>query len=230
MRKIHIVALALVAVLAFSALAAASASAHEWLFKTEKIAAALVSDTSGELLLEEMKEKTQILCNGLFEGTVGPGAVDLITLVEGLEGKNVEHANELNKETGWISCEFIAHSPCEEANGALATVYPVNLPWETELVAITVEGKEEIVDKIFNATKNPGYEIECKVAGLKGTVTCVGNTATLMTNAATGVEGEFDPNSAVSPAAECTSILGKGEGLITGTGTVTAAGGVLSIE
>ena len=90
MRKIHILALALVAMFALGTLAAASASAALtfetalWLKSGNDITAAELVNAEGELKFEEVNTKATFTCSGLFEGTVEANGEDLVTMVYSL--------------------------------------------------------------------------------------------------------------------------------------------------
>jgi hypothetical protein len=159
MRKIQILG-AFIAVLAFSALAVASASATLWLVNskslvgTEKVAAS----SHGLLLLHLLKIPLlggggQVLvdCTGLFHGTVGPGAEDEITEVLGLalSEKNI------------IKCKVQSSTNTICVTGNEVTVQALHLPWKTLLV---LEGNLTW-DNFTGTGGETGYESECK--GLK---------------------------------------------------------------
>src|SRR6202044_1373700 len=117
MRRFHAAWLLILATGALSATAATSAmAAAEWLLNGSSIASATAAKTTGELLLEDMGTKTDVLCSATLEGTVGPGATDEITKIVDLESKNP------------LNCTIQEKGACEEANGSLILVTPVNLP------------------------------------------------------------------------------------------------------
>jgi hypothetical protein len=213
MRKIHLIGLALFAVFAFAAVSVTAASAEttllaEWLENGKAVVANTPTVSEGELLLEDMKTATDILCSGKFVGTLGLSGVDSVTLVEDLEAKD----NSLH-------CIITAKGACEEANGELITVIPVNLPWSTRLVLME---NGEFLDEIFSSgAGNPGYLIECKALGIKVDDTCTGATQTQEKNVTGGVEGIFNESETITPAGNCT-IGGTGAGLVVGIGVSTS--------
>lgn len=154
MRSFKILGAAFFAVLAFGVVAAASASATLWL----KNGASLTEDNKTEavshglLLLHHkggLSGNFTGHCTGLFDGYVGPGALDLVTLALGLKG-----------EQDLITCELIAEgtNACG-STGQSVTVHAINLPWHT-LLLLTSEGKT--VDHFLNESgKEPGYEFLC---------------------------------------------------------------------
>jgi hypothetical protein len=144
MRKIQVL-VAFVAVLAFGALAASSASAAtEWLVSGKHPTAETSAPAHG--LLQLTSDGVTFHCTGLFIGTVGPGALDLITLAENLTGT----------EKDLVSCE-VTKDPFSVCGGvkALATLHAVNLPWHTML---ELSGSTT-VDHILPTTA--GYEAVC---------------------------------------------------------------------
>jgi len=86
-RKIQMLGLALLALCALSALMTASASAvltfelALWLLNGIDITSAVLVDSEGELTLTNLLNGAAVLCSGLFEGTVEPESLDLVTMV-----------------------------------------------------------------------------------------------------------------------------------------------------
>jgi hypothetical protein len=180
----------------------------EWLLEGKPVTANTATVIEGEWLYEDMKTATDILCSFKFVGTIGPNGVDSITLLEDLEAKD----NSLN-------CIITAKGACEEANGTLITVIPVNLPWATKLILME---NGEFLDEIFSSgAGNPGTLIECKALGIKVDDTCTGATQTQEKNVTGGVESIFNESEAITPAGNCT-IGGTGANLTVGKGTTTS--------
>jgi hypothetical protein len=200
MRKIQILG-AFIAVLAFSMLAVASASATLWLIASKSLTAETAANSHGLIILEHkggLIGNFKVHCTGLFLGTVGPGALDLVTGVEGLK-----------KETGKVSCEFSEGGGCG-TTGALVLVTALNLPWHTLLV---LSGSSTLDHFLSETGKIPGYEVPC--GALKGN--CSGLELTLFTsNGANGAIFEF--NKLVE--ASCTD---GGKGTVTGKGELLGA-------
>src|ERR1700679_259809 len=98
MRKFQIIALALFAVFALSSTVVATASAAttktaEWLANEKPITAALPIEITGGLTLEDTKTpagRAAVLCEGTLDGTVGPGAADVIEHVLNLAKEEIE--------------------------------------------------------------------------------------------------------------------------------------------
>lgn len=163
MKKLNVVFAALVAVFAFGALTVASASAvtfllAEWLVKGVAVAAALPSESTGELILEDIKgglflEDAAVLCSGILVGTVEPASKDtiteLLTLTLGgisttpLSGEGLVCSDDLN---------------CPEPD----RVWAEHLPWNTE-VELAEEGGEIFwVDLLkTGGAGNPAWEVTC---------------------------------------------------------------------
>jgi hypothetical protein len=86
MRKFYGLGLAMVAVCAIGVLSAASASAitfllAEWLSSGSSITATLLTETTGgEVAFTETLDgiKIDILCSGIFDGSIGPNGADEI--------------------------------------------------------------------------------------------------------------------------------------------------------
>ncbi|MGC2373178.1 MAG: hypothetical protein WA484_04810 [Solirubrobacteraceae bacterium] len=200
MKKIHILGLALVAVFAFSAIAAASAFAEsEWLVggavvtgKVEVLSestALKLCDEKGGLFLED----ACIKCSGLDKGFVGPGKADETTEVTGLAGEKdiVNCTNELN------------------CPGAIL-VEAENLPWPTAVFLNGAEFRDLVGNPVLTEPKQPGYITSC--SGV--TDLCEGHTSVKLENSGeNNVIATFD---ALSEKATCTR-GGAGQGVITGT-------------
>jgi hypothetical protein len=212
MKRISITGLMLVAALALSAVAVASASAHEWLIGGKAVAKATKITSEGTLELEDSKViggAVRVICTGKDEGTVGPGATDEIT--------NITNAAGTSKT---IICKFAKNAKGEEIRGACEAeakfapkAVAVNLPWVTTIE--TVEARTRDVIRAHAGGGEPGWSVTCK-AGLLGEQvdTCTapaGNTA--LAEVAGGVDATFDAN---SPKAKCTK-GGAGAGSVTGT-------------
>jgi hypothetical protein len=193
MRKIQILG-AFAAVLAFSALAVASASATLWLKAGASLSAETAANTHGILILHHtggLAGSLLIECDGLFVGKVGPGALDLVELVENLSGT----------EQDLISCKVTSGNIfCP--TGTLVSVHAVGLPWHTLLVLEAGVTFDEFLTGGYEVLCN-GNKVECKGA----------NKAKFIKNAANGAEFEFQgtiKNGCNDPGGEGT-ILGKGE-------------------
>jgi hypothetical protein len=229
MRKIQILGMALFAVFAFSAVAAASAfAASEWEVEGVKLTTTLPAETQGSLSLIKLVSSTnsailvEVHCEGIFDGTVGPGSKDTINKVLNLAMEEIGQLGGLALEckveaggmSGLLDCEL----------GSTALVWAENLPWNTELELMEPSGA--ILDRLgFPAGAGvPAYEVECKTtSGIVGSELCEGATSAEVKNdtgTPMGVFGEF--SAAVgSEEANCT-MTGEKTGLNVGSGTTWA--------
>lgn len=217
MKKIQILGLALVAVFAFSAVAAASAFAeNEWLLNGAAVTSKIpVLSEAIELKLADMKgglflEEISVLCSGLDLGTVGPKGEDEVTEILNLAG---------TEKT--IKCP--ASSGCGEAE---ATVEALNLPWKTKIILKGTEFRDEVGP---GTGGGPGYKVTC---ALGITDSCTSPTAELsstkLTNETGGVDSLFEAISEEKPAT-CTR-GGAKEGLVKGLDTIISDSGTLSVS
>jgi len=219
MRKIHIVAMALFAVFAFSSFAASSAFAltfelAEWLVAGKTVEAELPSEGSGELLLEDTKFGA-VICDGILDGTIGPNSQDLITKILTLAGVEI---GELTG-TGLICT---TEKTCESSATDIE-VFPMKLPWDTEIELDVETGVAYVL--VLGAE----YTVECLLLGILGEDTCTdAEAATEAVNVSPGVELK----GASEPLGTC-SIGGATSGLvefITGKNLLTSKEGVVEIN
>jgi hypothetical protein len=171
MRKIHLLAGALFAVFAFSAITAISASALEWLVKNEAVGAALEVETTGLLNLIHLSEgflkpEVVIHCEGVFDGTVEPAGKGLVTAL-------LDAAKNAVSLTNQLSCTNEV-GPCEAGT---ILVVAENLPWLTTLEAMAASN---LVLFSSGGTGKPAYEIECTVLGTKHETLCEGETSAVL--------------------------------------------------
>jgi hypothetical protein len=170
MRKFYTLVLAVFAVLAFSAVAAASSAfalESVWLHGGVVALEDLLVDSEGTLLLVDLKTpifgEASILCSGLNEGIIGGDASGLnpkwdeITRITGLNAAT---------EPLWVVCTFEVKGGCETSTSPEAMA--VNLPWLTEL---TLSGTAYL-DLLFGSGGNPGWVSRCLVLGASTEDTC----------------------------------------------------------
>lgn len=142
MKKVQLLGLALVAVVAFSALAAATASAGtlpEWLNNGASITEPVATKTTGKLLLTDLTFGIAVECNGGGTGTVGPGKEDLT--------------------------KTLSPTGCETKKGTCASpsATAFNLPWLTELGLKGTTVKDEILTESgFSVTCSGVIKDTCK--------------------------------------------------------------------
>ena len=216
MRNLRVLGVALFALFAFGAIAATAAFAEdEWLVEGAAINAPTRSESEGSIVLRNFEKAgltpvlTEILCTGIFVGTVGGAApnkgADTVTEVQTAGSVKVGTDNATLTGTPLI-CNVITDGGsiigCTAGEG-LAELWPANLPWKSE-IDLTVTGMP--LDLFSSGgTGEPGYEVEClSLAGIKGANLCVSptgtdSTTTLIENFAGGggipasVLGTFDP-------------------------------------
>jgi hypothetical protein len=215
MKKIHLFTVALVAMCAFSALVTASASAvltfekAEWLANGTAITEALLADWVGELLTENLLNTSDILCSFLYEGTVGPGGADTITMVYDLAGKLIE---ELGAAGTGLLCESMAL--CEPNT---AETWPTGLPWKTEALLDPSTGL------FYELIENSSYHIFCLGPfGIAAEELCGSSDAAIeVLNVAGGVE----PMGAFEPEGECNGNAEEGFAEAVAGGLISLTGG-----
>jgi hypothetical protein len=225
MKKLHLLGVALVAVFAFAALTAASASAvtfllAEWLVGGLPITADLNVESTGELELEEtiLGLKITVLCSGILDGTIGPNGLDVISELLRLDGTTVVSLVGLVAPA--LLCTNVSNCPSPE-------VWAVHLPWGS-LVELMEEGTEVFfADLVLNSgAGNPGWEILCS-NGTSDECTVTegvsekmneanGTLVTLFSEAFTELAG--------LKLANCTT-GGNEQGIVTGSGTISIVGG-----
>lgn len=146
-----------VTVFSFSLLLVDSnAQATLWLIGGRSLTTQTAANFHGLLLLHHRGGLTggfSVDCTILLVGVVGPGALGMITSIEGLKG-------ESEKES--ISCEYTEGGTCGARN-ELVIVHFLNLPWHTLL---ELSGGLTMNHFLLEVQKVPGYEVTCKT--LKG--------------------------------------------------------------
>jgi hypothetical protein len=189
MNRSKTVLLAVVAVFAFSAMAAASASAaHVWLIGGAEVKEGEEVNVliDGTIFLHHQLPaivgggEITLKCTGQFHGTVNFKGLDKITSVLGLKG-----------ETSKLDCEVSQTSSTLCKLSELLLVSALHLPWHSQLLLVTIGGKEVVVDDLLSeAGKVPGYESECIVSKIK--ISCEGaDRSQFIKNTAGGSVFEF---------------------------------------
>lgn len=194
MKSTKITFVTLVAVFAFSAVAASSALASpEWYVKKggtySKVNEAVkVKAKFGleEIVTPELGEKFGVKCKGSAAGELKSAGISDVTTLEG------------------ISCEKV--DGCEKIEKALE---PYHMPWQLELYKEGTEIRSKIVS---GGSGTPGLRFSCKrvLHGVSEVETSL-STSTHMTNLASGlVEAAFDEKSAKLPWSQGGTIEWKG--------------------
>jgi hypothetical protein len=228
MKKIHVLGIALVAMLAFNVMAAVSASAAtlQWLAGGKAIASpGLNGEVVGEITLgstngAKLKIEAVVLCSGIFTGSVGPGPEDIATGLLNLAHEPVTPSKKL-------LCPSV--KTCE----GNSEVVPVNLPWLTRLELMGTEAEPLFLDVIeagngaTGESGNPGYEIKCKTALATVTEKCTAaNLGANVTNDMTEndvlgiIEKEVTPPFTCNVGGANTGFVETGSGDEEGLGTL----------
>ena len=178
------------AVLAFSAFAATSAFAQEWLAGGLAIAAELTTNTEGLLVLIALNGVGGVLneidCSGLFEGDVGPKELNLVLDLFNLSGTLIEELSgtSLDCETTFSELSL---GDCGELEEFLLWVdqlsLSLSLTWES-LLELMAAGTEEFLAHFHNVL----FEVLCN-APIIGNLEflCEGLTSAIVDNQATDV-------------------------------------------
>jgi|HubBroStandDraft_2_1064218.scaffolds.fasta_scaffold01726_8 hypothetical protein len=184
MRAAKTMGIALFAILAFTALGAAAASAHTW--EDNKSPLTIQKADEGEATVEIQWLGARGMCKMRQKGKLGAGAAGLIESITNTSGGKT------------ITCENISETGGECTTKSTITLEANGLPWKTELT--TIGG--ELRDVQFGVK---GYEkqwtIRCTESGTEEGKTYCGaaegaGTNTLIRNAVGGiVESVFDKNS-----------------------------------
>ena len=179
---------------------------------------------SGEagLLLEEtvLGIKIDVVCSGVFDGSIGPnGADDITELLELTTGTRI--TNEL-VETSGILCTNTTNCP-------EPLVWAFGLPWLT-LTELMVDGTEEFFVDLLTSTvagQAIGYHIVCMGSGLSDLCTTTEAVAKLTNEANGTVDGEFsEPFTELAglKLANC-EMAGNEKGIVEGLGFILLTGG-----
>lgn len=219
MRKIQILGLAVIAVFAFSAVAANSAFAEvKWLVAGAAITAETASETEGELELIVYESSTSsvvleaLLCSGIFDGFLVPPNLALIVDLLNLAKEEIGSLESGDVAGTALSCTVThdagALTDCKENTTALLWPDALNLAlgttWEV--------GFEEMAgpDPLGIFPVQAGYHVECEsLIGIVGTNLCTnagGVTTILWSNAATtppSALSGFEPLAATTERGEC---------------------------
>jgi hypothetical protein len=203
--KMHkILMAALLAVFAFSAVLAATASAEatllaEWLVKGAQVTNGTSTlSTPGTIKLGDKTFKAVVECTGKFEGTVSENGVDSTTKV--LNASNSERTLATPFTVAAGECKIV--SGCEGTHPVEVAPVTAELPWATLLML------DETTAKFLDLVTKAAYEVTCTVAGAKLTDTCTVEKGAFEVLAAT--EGA-EAKGAVEPLGNC-SLGGKESG------------------
>ncbi len=229
------------AVFALGALVVASGSAAttllaEWLIGNTAIVEENVESSAIELLLEDTKaglfgEKSDVLCSGILDGTIGLNGTDLTTKLLSLGG-TVETGTALS---GQALEGCVSDALCENGNPDDIKVWALNLPWLTTVELMIIGTETFFVDLIApDGAGNPGWYVECLVGGLFVQDDCTAAEGIVkLTNEANGtVDAMFEEAFTELAGLELGTCEkgGAKTGVVEGLGTISVAGGGLSVS
>jgi hypothetical protein len=210
MRKFRLLGFLLVAVCAFSAVVTASAFAltfalANWLENGNIINAEKLSDIEGELLFVDLEDGVEFLCSGIFDGSVGANGTDEITEVLTLGGVRVPELDEPGA-TGGITCTTIKTCIANKVE-----VWPINLPYKTELMLDTEDGLFYDLTTANNSGLWPGYFLLCEVIpGIDSTELCLGLSDLIQEKSNNATAGDVELLGLISPDLDCGPQTGTG--------------------
>ncbi len=223
---------ALLAVVAFSAIAlASSASAAivyllaEWLNANVALTSTILGESVTELLLEDTEVSAAlnlpvaVNCLGLLIGDFGTDGADDLTEVLNSAGEPI---NATALTTLELSCE--KETLCESGK-----VWAVNLPW-LSLLELWEEGASSGFVVLLKGTKgNLGWYTECTILGVKGSDECTTaeGAAEAPENNAQGVLAIFSETVTALFGLKLASCTGGGAetGVVEGTGIIRVPSG-----
>jgi hypothetical protein len=232
MKKIRVAGFAFFALFAFGMVAAATASALEWLVEKAAVVAPLSAEAEGLLEVVKFNESKgtsrldTVDCEGILDGTIGPvnaagNGVDEFTKLLNLAQEEILGLGELALE---CKVTQTAGGLADCKSGVIALVWDQNLPWLTELELMEPKTGEVLnLDLLFkNASDTnkepPAYEVECEtVSGIIGSELCEGNTSL-------NVENEPLATPAAVLAVSNEEVSERGACNLTGAGSIVSIG------
>jgi hypothetical protein len=136
----------------------------EWLANGSAVSIALSTETTSEFLLEDQAAplvgKAAILCNGIFDGTVGPNGEGLVEKLLNLAKEEIASLGGLALLGTGAGSDCVKVLACAEGTvSSPIEVWPKNLPWSISLFLMETGAIAELV-------KNAAYEILCLIFGL----------------------------------------------------------------
>jgi hypothetical protein len=229
MHRFQLVGVTMLALLAFGALTATSASAQtfllaEWLVGGAALTTELLAEVSGELLLTDTGLKAMVLCSGIADGWFGANSLGWVSEVLSLSGGAI--GGPLGTGTPLLC---VAQEGCS-TTAETPNVWPVNLPTEGEVELLEETGYTGFVGLALPTGTNTsiGWAVECTILGVKAEDTCTAaeGVAEIILSGTTlvGVTSEAFTELAGAKLANC-SLGGTETGVVEGEGTCTLIGG-----
>ena len=218
MRKLYILGAVVLAASALAAVSAASASAIGWLLNGVAVASETAATVEGLLLLTDLKAPggaATVACEGILDGFVSTGGLELVTALLTLAGVEVKLAGTA------LSCKVEAGA-CEKT--VSAEVWVEGLPWEATLAVAEPTESSLMIDQ----TKGEqAFSIKCLVLGIAFEDECKGQGDPELQNAEKGVLAKFTYVEAEGDVGNC-SMGGENSFEVTGEATIAVAGHTLS--
>jgi hypothetical protein len=184
MRTIKSLTTALAMLIAFGALAAPGAFAHEWRKNGLVLTKAVEVEWKSTITLKNTKSNYVLECTMNHKGAVGPLAHSEITSITG----------ELGEKK--IPCRVVTPGGiCSQS----AEIEALHLPWASELTTIGGELRNQLT------TSATEWKLYCKASGEKFTDFCGVSSTTAMHNFSHGVEEIYDSK---SPETDCLTGIG----------------------
>jgi hypothetical protein len=173
MKSFRLVGVAMLALFAFGAVLAASASAvtfllAEWLVNGVAVTTELLAESPGTLVLRDTGLKAAVECEGFVDGWVGPNSL-------GYASEVLNTAKEAISTTNLTSLAFTC-TPVETCSGTTAELWALNLGYESEVELMEDSGSIYYVSLILPHAGGgePGWSIGCTVLGIKEEDECTG--------------------------------------------------------
>lgn len=230
MRRLGLFIAGLTAAFMLCTLAAAPALAvtfllAEWLANGAPVTTELTTTAADELELTDKKTfvgAATVLCSMSLDGWVGPNSLDHVSEILSLSGVGISNTPLVGTA---LMCTAL--KVCEASSAP--TVYPVHMPWNTEVELI--EGTGFFADLLFGTGGNPGWEITCLVLGVSVTDECTPasageSIAEIAFEGPTALANFSDAFTELAGAKLATCSQGGAEsGEVNGGGTLTLTGG-----
>jgi len=213
MRKYQLLGLVFAVACLFSALMVTSAAfaafqTAKWLSNGIIVAASVPVETTGGLTFHNLENGGEVLCEGIFDGTVGANGTGTITEVLNAAKVKIAELDETGG-TGGIKCTSL--KICEAGD---AEAWPNGLPFNTVLDLETVAGT------LINLIVNAGYTILCLVLGIDILELCTAAPNSLSGGQVVNLTTDVEAVGAISPQGDCNGHSEIGE-IVADTGNLT---------
>ena len=234
MKKINVVGFAMFAVLAFSVLSVATASATQFLISGEPVLASTLVFVEGELLLEDMGAagSPDVLCSGVFDvDIVNSELAEILALLDLETLALLTPTGAVGTETDGLA-DMIDCAGQKTCEGSENLVTFSTFPWHIDLELMAGAGKLEFLLHFLTVAEagSPygelGYTWICKTFIGNVEDTCTGLTSAMMENMPTEKDAlAIFSSEAESEAGICT-VGGAGQQLFEGEFLMYIEGGL----